>query len=88
MRIVKNNLFQIPPVFELIRTQSLCSPQELYEVYNMGHRMEVYTNTESADVLMKLAADYNIEAKIIGHVEKAKQPEVLIQSELGEFLYI
>lgn len=88
LRIVKNNLFQIPPVFELIRTKSLCSPQELYEVYNMGHRMEVYTNAASADVLMKLAADYNIEAKIIGHVEKAKQPEVLIQSELGEFLYI
>lgn len=87
LRIVKNNLFKIPPVFELIREESLCSPQELYEVYNMGHRMEVYTNATSAESLIQLAAEFNIEARIIGFVEKAAQPEVLIQSELGEFLY-
>lgn len=87
LRIVKNNLFRIPPVFELIRSQSLCSPQEMYEVYNMGHRMEVYSNAASAEALIKLAAEFNIEARIIGFVEKAAQPEVLIQSELGEFLY-
>lgn len=87
VKIVKDNLFQLPPVFELLRQHSLCSPKELYEVYNMGHRMELYTDENTADKIIAISQSMNIEAKIIGRVESSMHPEVEIISSLGHFNY-
>jgi phosphoribosylformylglycinamidine cyclo-ligase len=87
VRVVKNNLFPLPPVFELLKQHSLCSPHEMYEVYNMGHRMEIYTDETSAEKIIKIAQGMNIDAQIIGHVEKSDRPEVSIASPLGNFIY-
>ncbi len=87
VRVVKNNLFALPPVFELLRQHSLCSPKELYEVYNMGHRMEIYTDELTANKIIRESENMNIDARIIGFVEAADQPEVKIISSLGEFMY-
>jgi phosphoribosylformylglycinamidine cyclo-ligase len=87
VRVVKNNLFELPPVFELLKQNSLCSPKELYEVYNMGHRMEIYTDLPTANQIIRESERMSIEAKIIGFVESADQPEVKIISPLGEFTY-
>lgn len=86
-RVVKNNLFDLPPVFKLLAQQSLCTAKELYEVYNMGHRMELYLNPKQVNEIAALINSFGINAQIIGFVEKSDKPEVKIQSALGEFLY-
>ncbi len=87
VRIVKDNLFQLPPVFQLLKQFSLCSPKELYEVYNMGHRMEIYTDELTAQSIMDISRNLGIEAQIIGHVEASDKAEVVIESSLGHFNY-
>ncbi len=87
VRIVKNNLFPLAPVFSLLQQHSLCSPKELFEVYNMGHRLEIYTDELSALDIIKVADSMGIQAQIIGHVEESDKAEVSIHSELGHFNY-
>ena len=87
VRIVKNNLFPLPPVFELLKQTSLCSSKELYEVYNMGHRMEIYTDEITASKIIQISESMKIEARIIGHVEEHDHQEVKIISSIGEFNY-
>ncbi len=87
VRVVKNNLFPLPPVFELLKQHSLCSPKEMYEVYNMGHRMEIYTDEITADKIIGISKTMHIEAQLIGYVEPSDQPEVRIISRLGKFNY-
>ncbi len=87
LRIVKHNLFALPKLFQLLAEQNTHHLKELYKVFNMGHRLEIYTNEPTAIKMIELAKTFGIEAQIIGTVEKSKQAEVLIQSELGEFLY-
>jgi phosphoribosylformylglycinamidine cyclo-ligase len=87
LRIVKDQLFELPPVFKLLHQYSLCSPKELYEVYNMGHRMEIYLDEATADKIIKISNSMHIDAKIIGHVESSSKAEIYINSSLGQFNY-
>jgi phosphoribosylformylglycinamidine cyclo-ligase len=85
--IYKDNLFPVPPLFKLIREQSETDWKEMYRVFNMGHRMELYVPDTLAPELIRLAAGFNLEARIIGHVEDSGKPLLTINSEYGDFVY-
>ncbi|WP_259066988.1 AIR synthase related protein [Mucilaginibacter sp. X4EP1] len=87
VHIIKNNLFPVPPLFKLIHEESKTSWQEMYKVFNMGHRMELYVPQEIANELISISQSFGVEAQIIGHVEKGDKKQVTIQSEFGEFVY-
>lgn len=87
LHVVKNNLFPIPPLFKLIQTESGTSWQEMYKVFNMGHRLEVYLSSEHAQRVIEIAQSFGIEAQIIGYVEANEGKKVTVQSEFGEFVY-
>lgn len=87
LHVVKNNLFPIPPLFKLIQAESGTSWQEMYKVFNMGHRLEVYLSAEHAQRVIEIAQSFGIEAQIIGHVEANEGKKVTVQSEFGEFVY-
>ncbi|HAK75714.1 MAG TPA: phosphoribosylformylglycinamidine cyclo-ligase [Runella sp.] len=87
LHVVKNNLFSIPPLFKLIQTESGTSWQEMYKVFNMGHRLEVYLSSEHAQRVIEIAQSFGIEAQIIGYVEANEGKKVTVQSEFGEFVY-
>lgn len=85
--VVKDALFEPPPVFQLLMRHSLCSPRELYQVYNMGHRMELYVDEGSVSGICEVAAQFSLEAKRIGFVDESAAPKVIVRSNLGEFEY-
>jgi len=85
--VVKDRLFQIPPLFRLIQEQSGTPWKEMYRVFNMGHRFELYIPEKIAGDLIRIAASFNLEARIIGHVEQAGAPLLTILAENGEFHY-
>ena len=87
VKIVKNNMLPVPPVFRIIQDNSDTDWSEMYEVFNMGHRLEIYIGKEYANDLISLANKYNIDAQIIGHVEESESKQLVIQSEYGEFHY-
>ncbi|MHB8208362.1 AIR synthase related protein [Mucilaginibacter sp.] len=87
LHIIKNNLFPVPPLFKLIQEESKTSWQEMYKVFNMGHRMELYVPQEIAQDLIEISKSFGVDAQIIGHVEAADKKQVTIQSEFGEFIY-
>jgi phosphoribosylformylglycinamidine cyclo-ligase len=87
LHIVKNNLFPIPPLFKLIQEESRTSWQEMYKVFNMGHRMELYVPNEIASNIIQISKSFGVDAQIIGYVESAQTKQVTIQSEFGEFIY-
>ena len=87
LHIIKNNLFKIPPIFELIMSESKTDPKEMYKVFNMGHRMEVYVDAKYALNIIEIAKADGIDAKIIGEVSKSDKKKLSIQSELGNFEY-
>ncbi|MGZ3928922.1 MAG: AIR synthase related protein [Mucilaginibacter sp.] len=87
LHIVKNNLFPIPPLFKLIQEESKTSWQEMYKVFNMGHRMELYVPEEIANDLIMISKSFGVEAQIIGHVKQAEKKQVTVRSEFGEFIY-
>jgi phosphoribosylformylglycinamidine cyclo-ligase len=76
LRVVKDNLFNVPPIFKLIQENSGASWREMYQVFNMGHRLEIFTSKEDATVLIEAARQFNIEAKVIGFVEKSESNEL------------
>ncbi|HMG14679.1 MAG TPA: AIR synthase-related protein [Saprospiraceae bacterium] len=86
-RIVKNNLFDLPPIFELIQSESNAAWKEMYQVFNMGHRMEFYVDKEVAAEIIAISSKFGIEAKIIGKVEDCDVKEVCIKSPYGSFSY-
>lgn len=85
--VIKDNLFPIPPLFEMIQEQSKTDWKEMYKVFNMGHRMEIYTDEETALEIIKISEKFNVAAQIVGHVEKSQNKSVKINSPYGEFLY-
>lgn len=85
--VIKNNLFAIPPLFKLIKEQSGTDWKEMYKVFNMGHRMEIYVSPQEAQAVIDIAREFNIDAKIIGHVEDAPSNRLTIESEAGHFEY-
>lgn len=87
LHIIKNNLFAVPPLFKLIQQESKTSWQEMYKVFNMGHRMELYVPQAIAADLISISQSFGIAAQIIGHVEKSDNKQVTITSEFGEFVY-
>lgn len=87
LRVIKDNLFEVPPLFHAIQEQSGTDWTEMYKVFNMGHRFEIYIPEEFADEIISISKSYHIDAKIVGHVEASSQKELIIQSEFGEFRY-
>ncbi len=87
LHVIKNNLFEIPPIFELIMSESKTDPKEMYKVFNMGHRMEIYVDEKYASNIIEIAMADGIDAKIIGEVSKSDKKKLSIQSELGNFEY-
>jgi len=87
LHIIKDNLFPVPPLFKLIHQESGTSWQEMYKVFNMGHRMELYVPAEIAQDLINISKSFNVDAQIIGRVEAAENKQVTIRSEFGEFVY-
>ncbi|MDD3061549.1 MAG: AIR synthase-related protein [Massilibacteroides sp.] len=86
-RVTKNNLFPIPPLFRIIQEQSKTAWDEMYKVFNMGHRMEIYVLPEYAEKIISISKSFGVEAQIVGFVEDAKKNELIIESEKGRFLY-
>ena len=87
LHVVKDNLFDVPPLFSMIQEQSGTDWKEMYKVFNMGHRLEMYVSEEIADELMDIGEQFNIKARIIGQVEPSEQAKVTIRSKYGEFVY-
>ncbi|MCF0173254.1 MAG: phosphoribosylformylglycinamidine cyclo-ligase [Bacteroidales bacterium] len=86
-RIVKDNLFDVPPLFRTIQQESGTPWNEMYKVFNMGHRMELYVPESAASELMAISNSFGVEARIIGRVENAERSEVLLTSPYGTFSY-
>ena len=87
LHVIKDNLFKIPPIFKLIQNESGTDSKEMYKVFNMGHRMEIYTDFVNASEIIKISESVGIDAKIIGKVVKSDHKKLTIQSELGNFEY-
>ena len=87
LHIIKNNLFPIPPLFALIQQESGTDWQEMYKVFNMGHRLEIYLSEANAQRVIDIAAQFGIEGRIIGRVEAFEGKRVTVQSEVGTFVY-
>src|SRR5690606_4406232 len=87
LHVIKDNLFDIPPLFKLIQEESGTDWQEMYKVFNMGHRMELYVPETIADDIIGIAGEFGIAAQIIGHVEAAATKQVTVKSQVGEYRY-
>ena len=85
--VIKDNLFPVPPLFRTIREQSGTDWAEMYKVFNMGHRMEIYVSPSEAERIMEISRSFGIEARIIGRVEEAETNRLTIKSEFGTFEY-
>ena len=85
-KVVKDNLFPIPPLFRIIKEESGTDWQEMYKVFNMGHRMEIYVAPEDAEQVISISRSFNIDAQVIGHIEEGKK-SLTIKSEAGTFNY-
>lgn len=85
--VIKDNLFPIPPLFSMIQEQSKTDWKEMYKVFNMGHRMEIYTDEKTAKDLINISKSFNVDAQIVGRVEKSETKSVKIYSPYGEFIY-
>jgi phosphoribosylformylglycinamidine cyclo-ligase len=87
LHVVKNNLFPLPELFRLIQEQSGTGWAEMYKVFNMGHRFEIYTDRKNAATIIEIAASFNLEAKIVGYCEASGNKRLTISSDFGEFEY-
>lgn len=87
MHIIKDNLLPIPPLFDMIKNESGTDWKEMYKVFNMGHRMEIYIDVEHAQSIIDISHAFGIHAQIIGRVEQSEKPQVTIDTEEGTFLY-
>jgi phosphoribosylformylglycinamidine cyclo-ligase len=87
VHIIKDNLFPVPPLFRMIQEESGTSWREMYQVFNMGHRFEIYTDEHTGGEIIKLSGQYNIEARIVGHCEASDHKRLTIKGEGGEFVY-
>ena len=85
-KVVKDNMFPVPPLFKLSHDESGTDWREMYMVFNMGHRLEVYVNPEDAQTVIDTANGFNIDAQVVGHIEEGKR-SLTIKSEFGEFNY-
>lgn len=87
MRVVKNNLFPVPPLFNIIQGQSGTDWHEMYKVFNMGHRMEIYVDSSNAQKVIETSHSFGIDAQIVGYTEASDRNELIIESDKGRFEY-
>lgn len=87
LHVIKDNLFDVPPLFRLIQQQSGTDWKEMYKVFNMGHRMEFYVDAAHANTIIDIARQFNIYARVVGRVEAAPAKQVTVKSPYGEFVY-
>ena len=89
VHIIKDNLFSTPPLFKLIQQESKTDWKEMYQVFNMGHRMEIYTDPKTAEKIIAISKSFGVDAQIVGRVERSadKQNKLTIKSEHGEYIY-
>ncbi len=87
VHIVKDKMFQIPPLFRIIHEESGTDWKEMYQVFNMGHRFEIYTDEKFAVEMIDIAAGYNVDAKVIGHVEESDEKKLTIKTDSGVYTY-
>jgi phosphoribosylformylglycinamidine cyclo-ligase len=87
LHVTKDNLFATPPLFEIIQKQSGTSWEEMYKVFNMGHRMEIYTDEITAKEVISISQSFGVPAQIVGRVEKATRKQVTVKSAHGIFNY-
>ena len=87
VHVIKDNLFPCPQLFKLIQEQSKTDWKEMYKVFNMGNRMEVYCEPARAQELIQIAAKFNLDARVIGRVEAATERKLTIESEFGTYIY-
>lgn len=87
VHVIKDNLFDLPPLFKLIHEESKTPWKEMYKVFNMGHRMELYVPEEAAEDLIAISKQFNVDAKIVGRVESSESKKLTIKSEFGVFEY-
>ncbi len=87
LHVVKDNMFPVPPLFKLIHEQSGTDWKEMYTVFNMGHRMEIYTDESTAAGIIDIANSFHIDAKVIGHCEASENAQVTVKSENGTYIY-
>ncbi|MFD2550256.1 AIR synthase related protein [Bizionia sediminis] len=87
LHVIKDNMFPVPPLFQLIQEQSKTDWKEMYQVFNCGHRMELYVNPEIAQKIIDISKSFQVDAKIVGRVEAAEKKQLTIKSPFGEFVY-
>ncbi len=87
VHVIKDNMFPVPPLFELIQAQSGTDWKEMYKVFNMGHRMEIYLSPDNADRVIDIARSFDIDARIVGRIEAAEANRLTIISDKGTFEY-
>jgi phosphoribosylformylglycinamidine cyclo-ligase len=87
LHIIKDNLFDIPPVFDLIQSESSASWREMYQVFNMGHRMELYVDKRYSNQIIEISKSFGVDARVIGKVESSNEKKLTISSTYGKFEY-
>lgn len=87
VHVIKDNLFPVPPLFNIIQEQSGTGWPEMYKVFNMGHRFEIYTKPQLAEEIISISKSFNIDAQVIGRVEPYQEKKLTVKSEKGEFVY-
>lgn len=87
LRVIKDNLLPVPPLFKMIQEAAGTEGQEMYQVFNMGQRLEIYTDKETAESIIEIARSFNIDAQISGYVAASETKEVIVSSEMGTFEY-
>ncbi|MDR9456795.1 MAG: AIR synthase-related protein [Salegentibacter sp.] len=87
LHIIKDKLFEVPPLFKLIQQESKTDWKEMYQVFNMGHRMELYVDEEIASEIIEISKSFNVDAQIVGRVEASEEKKLSIKSEFGKFEY-
>ena len=87
LHIYKNNMFEVPPIFDFLKQESDTSWKEMYKVFNMGHRMELYVHEDVANSIIRIAKSFNVDAQIIGYVEKSQKKKLTITSPDGIISY-
>ena len=87
LHVIKDNLFEVPPLFKLIQEQSQTSWREMYQVFNCGHRMELYVPEDVADELIEISRSFGVEAQVVGRVQKSPSKKLTIKGPYGKFEY-
>ena len=87
LHVIKDHMFEVPPLFKLIQKESKTDWKEMYQVFNMGHRMEIYVPQEYAEEIITVSKSFEVDAQIVGRVEASEEKKLTIKSEFGSFTY-